>query len=134
MAEEDVVKYAVNNQVATITLNRPEKYNTLRGDIITGLEGALKRANQDEAVKVIILEGAGDAFCAGFDFSGEGYGRGRRSTASSTENTAVLAPTPSANVRTTRAAKRVFFASIIHLPVLLMVMVGEAFVRVVVLR
>ena len=39
-----------------------------------------------------------------------------------------------ARERTTRAAKRVFFASIIHLPVLLMVMVGEAFVRVVVLR
>ena len=71
----DTVKYAVVEQVATVTLNRPEKYNTLRGDILQGLEEALQRANADNSVKVIVLEGAGDAFCGGFDFSGDGYGR-----------------------------------------------------------
>jgi len=70
----ETVKYAVANRVATITLNRPDKYNTLRGDILSALEAALQKANTDDAVKVIVLEGAGDAFCGGFDFSGDGYG------------------------------------------------------------
>lgn len=55
--------------VATITLNRPEKYNTLRIEVIVGLSEALADANADDAVKVIVLEGAGDSFCGGFDFS-----------------------------------------------------------------
>ena len=65
----DVVKYAVNGAIATVTLNRPDKYNTLRPDVIDGLDTALKTANRDPEVKVIILEGAGDSFCGGFDFS-----------------------------------------------------------------
>ena len=70
----DVVKSSASEQIATITLNRPEKFNTLRADVISGLEAALQQANTDDDVKVIILEGAGDAFCGGFDFSGIGYG------------------------------------------------------------
>jgi len=68
------VIYKKHDRVATITLNRPDKFNTLRSDILEGLEDALKRANQDQDVRVIVLEGAGDSFCAGFDFSGDGYG------------------------------------------------------------
>lgn len=67
---EQVVKYAKDGGIATITLNRPEKYNTLRNDVIRGLDDALRDANRDNAIKVIILEGAGDSFCGGFDFSG----------------------------------------------------------------
>jgi enoyl-CoA hydratase len=66
---EDIVLYAKSGAIATITLNRPEKLNTLRVEMIHGLEDALRAANRDEAVKVIILEGAGDGFCGGFDFS-----------------------------------------------------------------
>lgn len=55
--------------IATITLNRPDKYNTLRFDLIEQLDDALRDANRDEAIKVIVLQGAGDAFCGGFDFS-----------------------------------------------------------------
>lgn len=62
--------YAKSGAIATITLNRPEKYNTLRPSLLADLEDALRQANTDNDVKVIILEGAGDAFCAGFDFSG----------------------------------------------------------------
>ncbi len=62
--------YSKNGAIATITLNRPEKYNTLRPSLLADLDDALREANTDKAVKVIILEGAGDAFCAGFDFSG----------------------------------------------------------------
>lgn len=66
---QDVVKYAKNGRIATVTLNRPEKYNTLRREVIQGLDDALRDANRDNAIRVIILEGAGDSFCAGFDFS-----------------------------------------------------------------
>ncbi len=73
---ENAVLYSVKNGIATITLNRPAKANTLRTEVIDGLEARLGEANYDEAVKVIILEGAGDNFCGGFDFSGglEHYG------------------------------------------------------------
>ena len=66
---ERVVLYKTEEAIATITLNRPEKYNTLRGEVIQGLDAALREANSDNAIKVIILECAGDSFCGGFDFS-----------------------------------------------------------------
>ncbi len=67
---EKHVLYKKDGAIATITLNRPEKYNTLRPSLLNDLDEALRQANLDNAVKVIILEGAGDSFCAGFDFSG----------------------------------------------------------------
>jgi enoyl-CoA hydratase len=66
----EMIKYAKAEAIATITLNRPEKYNTFRMEMILELESALKDANRDNDVKVIVLEGAGDTFCGGFDFSG----------------------------------------------------------------
>lgn len=65
-----MIKYAKKDAIATITLNRPEKYNTLRLELLEEMDNALKDANRDNDVKVIVLEGAGDAFCGGFDFSG----------------------------------------------------------------
>lgn len=67
---EEVVRYRTANAIATITLNRPRKANTLRWEVIEALDRHLARANADPDVKVIILEGAGDNFCGGFDFSG----------------------------------------------------------------
>ena len=67
---EEVAKYDVKNAIATITLNRPEKANTLRLEVIDALDRYLGQANSDPDVNVIILEGAGDNFCGGFDFSG----------------------------------------------------------------
>lgn len=67
---EPMVKYSKNGAIATVALNRPEKYNTLRVELLDQLDAALRDANQDDAVKVIVLEGAGDSFCGGFDFSG----------------------------------------------------------------
>ena len=66
----EMIKYAKNEAIVTITLNRPEKYNTFRMEMIQELESALADANRDDEVKVIILEGEGDSFCGGFDFSG----------------------------------------------------------------
>ncbi len=63
------VLYEVKGAIATITLNRPEKYNTLRFEVIRQMDDYLRAANHAPEVKVIILQGAGDAFCGGFDFS-----------------------------------------------------------------
>lgn len=67
---EPVVKYSKTNGIATITLNRPDKANTLRMEVIEAMDRALAAAQRERDVKVIILEGAGDNFCGGFDFSG----------------------------------------------------------------
>ncbi len=58
--------------VGTITLNRPERLNTIVPPMPEELEEAVHRADADEEVRVIVLRGAGRAFCAGFDF-GEGF-------------------------------------------------------------
>ncbi|UCE87551.1 MAG: crotonase/enoyl-CoA hydratase family protein [Deltaproteobacteria bacterium] len=67
---EHAVLYSKSAGIATITLNRPSKANTLRVEMIAGLDHALRDANRDPNVKLVILEGAGDNFCGGFDFSG----------------------------------------------------------------
>jgi enoyl-CoA hydratase len=66
---DDVILYAKSGPIVTITLNRPEHLNTIRPDLVLGLDDALRNANLDRDVKVIVLEGAGDSFCAGADFS-----------------------------------------------------------------
>jgi 2-ketocyclohexanecarboxyl-CoA hydrolase len=77
--DEDVL-YCSAAGVATITINRPEKYNALRGRTCDELIDALHRAGWDKSVGVIVLTGAGDkAFCTGGDQSAHdgGYdGRG----------------------------------------------------------
>jgi enoyl-CoA hydratase len=64
--------YDVTDAVATITLNRPERLNTIVPPMPRELETAVHDAIADADVKVIVLRGAGRSFCAGFDF-GEGF-------------------------------------------------------------
>jgi enoyl-CoA hydratase len=64
--------YDTADAVATITLNRPERLNTIVPPMPEELEAAVHAAIADPEVKVIVLRGAGRAFCAGFDF-GEGF-------------------------------------------------------------
>jgi enoyl-CoA hydratase len=64
--------YETAERVATITLNRPERLNTIVPPMPDELESAVATATADPEVKVIVLRGAGRAFCAGFDF-GEGF-------------------------------------------------------------
>ena len=61
------VLYAVEDGVARITLNRPEKRNALNDELIAGLKEALRRADHDGAVRVAILLGSGSDFCSGAD-------------------------------------------------------------------
>ncbi len=53
--------------VATLTLNRPEKLNALSEELMTALQAELDRIATEPATKVVILKGAGRAFCAGHD-------------------------------------------------------------------
>ena len=71
MAYETLV-YSTENQIATITLNRPENMNTIVPPMTDELEAAVAEAVRDHTVKVIVLRGAGRAFCAGFNF-GDGF-------------------------------------------------------------
>lgn len=61
------VQYEVTNRIAFITLNRPEKRNALSHELVTELKTAFSTAATDDAVKVIVLKAAGEAFCAGAD-------------------------------------------------------------------
>ena len=65
----ETILYECDGAVATITLNRPERLNTIVPPMPDELEQAVIEANRDREVRVIILRGAGRAFCAGFDFS-----------------------------------------------------------------
>lgn len=55
--------------IATITLNRPDALNTIVPPMTDELEAAVQAATLDQDVKVIVLRGAGSAFCAGFDIA-----------------------------------------------------------------
>src|SRR6478609_1134614 len=59
--------YSVEESIATITLNRPERMNALTPALEAELHRAFDQADADRAVRVIILTGAGRAFCAGYD-------------------------------------------------------------------
>lgn len=66
---EDVVLFGVQGNLARITLNRPEKRNALNDGVITALKAALHSAAANEAVRVVVISGAGADFCAGADLS-----------------------------------------------------------------
>jgi enoyl-CoA hydratase len=55
------------NGVARVTLNRPERLNAINATLSADLRNAVAAANEDQGVRVIILSGAGRAFCAGYD-------------------------------------------------------------------
>ena len=60
----------IHNGVATLTMNRPDARNALTPDMMAGLLAALPRLAADPAVRVVVLTGAGRAFCAGGDVKG----------------------------------------------------------------
>lgn len=72
----ETVLYEVAGAVATITLNRPEQMNTMGDDLIPRTLQSLERAASDDAVRVVVLTGAGRAFCAGGDLQRFASGQG----------------------------------------------------------
>jgi methylglutaconyl-CoA hydratase len=67
--EHEAVLYEVDGVVARITLNRPEKRNALNDRLIQDLKSALRRADQDESLRCVVITGAGSDFCSGADLS-----------------------------------------------------------------
>jgi len=67
--EYENVLYETDDRIARITLNRPEKRNALNWPILKDLSDALKEAEKDKNIRVIILKGAGPCFSAGHDLS-----------------------------------------------------------------
>lgn len=66
-AQANLVLYEVADGVATLTLNRPDRLNTITPDLVGQLLAALDRAQADATVRAVRLRGAGRAFCAGYD-------------------------------------------------------------------
>jgi len=67
MAHYEDILYAVNDAIAVITLNRPEKLNAWTAAMQSSIQQALLAAASDDAVRVIVVTGAGRGFCAGAD-------------------------------------------------------------------
>jgi len=70
MTDESPILVEIDDGVATITLNRPDKLNAITLEMDGKLFEALHRLDADEHVRAIVVTGAGRAFCAGFDLSG----------------------------------------------------------------
>jgi enoyl-CoA hydratase/carnithine racemase len=65
------VRYEVDGHVATLTLDAPERLNTISGVMLQQISELLLRADADPAVRCIVLTGAGRAFCAGLDLQAQ---------------------------------------------------------------
>src|SRR3546814_20890080 len=61
------------DNIATITLNRPEAMNSFTVEMADELEAAFNRASEDDDVRAVVVTGAGKAFCAGLDLSAGGH-------------------------------------------------------------
>lgn len=66
----ETLLYQVDDGIATVTLNRPEKMNSFTGQMRDDLVAVFDETDADDAVRVVIVTGAGRAFCAGADLSG----------------------------------------------------------------
>jgi 2-(1,2-epoxy-1,2-dihydrophenyl)acetyl-CoA isomerase len=64
-----VLLETVHNGVALLTMNRPEKLNALNADLAMALDRAFDRIGKDDSIRVVVLTGAGRAFCAGGDLA-----------------------------------------------------------------
>jgi enoyl-CoA hydratase len=64
---DEFVTYQARDRKAYLTLNRPDRLNAITGEMAEQLRAAVERANDDSAVHVIVLQGAGRAFSAGYD-------------------------------------------------------------------
>ena len=69
VATDEVIQYEVEGGVATIWLNRPHVKNCINWTLLMGLGEMLDRAEEDEDVRVVVIRGRGNTFCAGADLN-----------------------------------------------------------------
>ena len=72
------LQYAVDGRIARVTLNRPDRLNAIDDRMPGEIRRAVEAANDDDRVHVIVLSGAGRAFCAGYDLKVFAERKGRR--------------------------------------------------------
>lgn len=66
----ELIEFSVADRIARVTLNRPDKRNALSFDLIRAIRAAFLEADDRTDVSVVVLSGAGKAFCAGYDLNG----------------------------------------------------------------
>ena len=64
----ELVTISIENHVADVRFNRPDKYNALSYDMIGAMADAIKRLAKESAVRAVVVSGEGKGFCAGLDF------------------------------------------------------------------
>lgn len=69
MAEFETITLGIDDGIATITLNRPDRLNAFTGQMMADLIAAFDITDTDDAVRVVIITGAGRGFCAGADLA-----------------------------------------------------------------
>src|ERR1700742_4583377 len=72
MSQSDLVLFSIDNHVALITVNDPERRNAVTGEMSQQLRAAIEQAEADPHVHAVVVTGAGKAFCAGADLSALG--------------------------------------------------------------
>ncbi len=70
---DSLILYERRGPSAWITLNRPKKLNAMTDALVDQLEDALDRAEADDEVRIVVVRGAGRAFCAGYDLEQEAH-------------------------------------------------------------
>lgn len=64
---EHPVLFSIENQTAIITLNRPERRNSINQALLTGLYDSIEQVTKDDNIQVVIITGNGKSFCSGID-------------------------------------------------------------------
>ena len=64
---ETVLETTIDGKIATLTLNRPAKFNALSEELLAELQSALSAIGKDNSIAVVVLNARGRAFCAGHD-------------------------------------------------------------------
>ena len=67
MTAEQAVLFSVEDGVATVSLNRPERFNAMTDELMRGISEAIDKVREDQSVRVVVLTGNGRGFCAGAD-------------------------------------------------------------------
>ncbi|MBG04506.1 MAG: enoyl-CoA hydratase [Rhodospirillaceae bacterium] len=75
---DDLVRYETEDNIAIVSMNRPEKLNAVNDALRSGVSEALLRADEDKAVSVVILRSEGRSFCVGYDIDNDSPERAAR--------------------------------------------------------